>query len=427
MSDKPATNGSDWVKCPGRIAFMEHDRVDGKGRVLERVDKARLQHIARVMNERDRKGQLCPITPGHTDDGAPETAQPPHWGYAREWEVAYDPDKKKYVLKACWYLRREHYEAARSFPNVSPEYWHADALLDPISLLRRTPRLDLGQWTYAKGGRVVRYALENHMADSSKPEDKGAHKASSDPAEKGDPPAHKERTAETPQNAEGGGGSGLEGLDPHFHEQFKMAMHHHYMSGEHHRYMGMTGHHYGMGMAGPTNGTLPGGEMPGGHNLGPQGEHVSRMAKNQEDIEHSQRDRELQELRGTVRALEQQSIDNAHERDFYALMGQGYQLNVAKEVGRTRSLRGKDYEEYLSGVKENYRRTAGHEGDQLIHTRGGDSMLSPNPERDGEDRPLEQSEMEPYYRHQRDEYEKTGKYPAVEESIKYAKKQRSPR
>ncbi len=43
---------------------------------------------------------------------------------------------------------------------MSAEYYpHAD-LIDPISIIRRTPRLDLGQWTYSEErGECYRYEM----------------------------------------------------------------------------------------------------------------------------------------------------------------------------------------------------------------------------------------------------------------------------
>jgi hypothetical protein len=466
---------ADWVECPDKIVFMEHDRLDRAGRVLERVDRDRLQKIADVLNERDRKGQLCPITPGHTEDDAPEHEQPPHWGYARQFEVVWDDQKRKHVLKACWYIRREYYEAAKTFPNVSPEYWHADAILDPISLLRRTPKLDLGQWIYAKRGRVIRYAMvendmaeppvlldgygnrffstegsgvvvpttitlsdvsrrEHYMAEEKKsaPEDKGGHKASEDPAEKGIPKGGMEGHA-TPQSPEGGGGAGLQGVDPKFHEQFRMAMHHHYATGEHHRYMLMYPHHpehhamaggMGMGMPGPTSGFVPGSaaNVPGGTTVPPGGESVSRMQKNQTDIEMSRYQRELEEMRGYVQSLRQAALDSAHERDFYALLGQGYSLNVEKEVKRTASLEGAAYADYLTNVKENYRRTPGHHGDEMISTVGGAAAVGRS---QNDEAAFDEQDLRTANKYMREQRARTGKDPSWDECAAYARKQRN--
>jgi hypothetical protein len=433
-----------WIKVPDQTVFMEHDRTDREGRLLERVDSSRLEAIAREMNKRDSRGQLCPLTFGHTDDEAPEASQPAHRGYAREFKAVWDEKKNRWVLKATWYIRQKDYDEARSYPNVSPEYWHQDGILDPISLLRRTPKLDLGQWIYRRKGRVCRYAMESDMAeDVSKPEDKGGHKAHTDPAEKGVPKAHEGAPPHHEQSNEGTGGGAPEGVPPEFHEHFTRSIAHHYASGGHLQHMAMHPHHYAhlmgnqgavhpstmghphaMGMGGPSSGFVPG-TVPGGTTVPPGGEKVSRMQKNQDDIEKTVYEREVAALRGEVAEMKQAKRDSEHERDFYALLGQGYQLNVAKEVKKTAHLDGTAYQEYLADVKENYKRAAGHRGDEMIATRNGNYAGSSSPATKDDEAPLEQHEMTAYYRHQREGLQKTGKAPTVEESIAYARQNRN--
>jgi hypothetical protein len=159
-----------YVRRPDRIVFVEHDEPR-KGGKAEKFDKARLQKIADTLNARDRTGTLAPLTLGHTREDAPETEQPPLAGYARGYHVRWDDDvnegKGGWVIATTFYLRRSRYKEALEYPRVSVERWAptktAGDVFDPIALLRKTPQLDLGNWTYARCGRreVVRYAASD--------------------------------------------------------------------------------------------------------------------------------------------------------------------------------------------------------------------------------------------------------------------------
>lgn len=161
-----------WEVVRAVDVFDEHTKQrrgeDGK-ESTSKVTKRDLEQIARNNNERDRTGQPCPLTVGHTRDDAPEEQQPEIVGYARNFRVVYREDLKRYVLRADHYLRKEKATKAREYPRVSVEYWPDSKFLDPIALLRRTPQRDLGQWTYHRRpgkGAVLRYA----MGDKSMPD-----------------------------------------------------------------------------------------------------------------------------------------------------------------------------------------------------------------------------------------------------------------
>lgn len=176
----------EFARIPDVAIFKEHELKDRAGRVVRRVDKAELERIALVGNQRATEtGDLCPIGPGHTQDDAPEESQPPIWGYLHRYSVRRHKDGKWY-LHADEYVRRrietrdgkvvdgERY--VKSFPRRSPEYWQADHLIDWLALLRITPKLDLGMVAYSRayydrGGPAayanakgkLRYSMEDHM------------------------------------------------------------------------------------------------------------------------------------------------------------------------------------------------------------------------------------------------------------------------
>lgn len=196
---------SRYVRRPGCRIFDEHTeryyadasgrpcRKDAEGaRLVTRVfDRDRLTEIARRCNRRDGSGSLSTLNLGHTldsfdEDGklvpVSETDQPEPVGYAANYHVEFDPEERKHYLLADFYVARDRYAEAKTFPRVSVELWPRHGVIDPIALLRRTPQRDLGQWTYSQnGGAVLRYSMEAPMADA--PDDDLFADATPQPAE----------------------------------------------------------------------------------------------------------------------------------------------------------------------------------------------------------------------------------------------------
>jgi hypothetical protein len=144
----------------GRTLFDEHTEYDAEGKATQVFNKDRLEKMADRNNRRARTGQLCPIAIGHTVDDekdhtgkvtykAREEDQPELVGYVKNYRVKFSKRLGKYVVRADWYIRNDKFQKAASFPRVSIERWKDDTI-DPVSLLRRTPARDLGQWTYAR-------------------------------------------------------------------------------------------------------------------------------------------------------------------------------------------------------------------------------------------------------------------------------------
>lgn len=171
---------SKYVRVPARTIFDEHDEVyhvDAGGRPcrpdapgakkkVRRFTREKLEEIARRCNRRDATGSLAPLCFGHTDpDQKDETKQPAPRGYACGYSVAYSPELGRNVLRADFYVKKAHYQQARTFPRVSIELWERHGVIDPISLLRRSPARDLGQWTYSRKDGVLRYSMGDQMDD----------------------------------------------------------------------------------------------------------------------------------------------------------------------------------------------------------------------------------------------------------------------
>jgi len=147
-----------YVRVPDVACFDEHEERSPDGKLLRRFTRADLEEIAQSCNERDATGTLAPLTFGHTTPQQPdESKQPEPQGYARTYRVRWDARLGKYVIAVDYYIRKERFAEAKTYPRTSVELWPGNKktgekpIIDPVSLLRRTPQRDLGQWTYSKG------------------------------------------------------------------------------------------------------------------------------------------------------------------------------------------------------------------------------------------------------------------------------------
>ncbi len=174
-----------YVRVPDVTVFDEHteeyfedasgkpcrEGAPGAKKKVRDFDQGKLSEIARRCNERDKTGSLAPLTFGHTIAGEDdESKQPEPIGYATRYSVEHDADLDRAVIKADFFIKKEKYQKASTFPRVSIELWPKQGVIDPIALLRRTPQRDLGQWLYGGEsiGPVLRYQRENPMASSKR-------------------------------------------------------------------------------------------------------------------------------------------------------------------------------------------------------------------------------------------------------------------
>lgn len=151
---------------PRTPVFDEHEETDFGGN-LARFDRARLEALAAHNNARAvASGDLPPITLGHTVPGLPETAQPPIVGYARDFDVEPFGPSGKLALTCTPCLKKDQggLKLLDTYPRRSIELWK-DGTIDPIALLKRTPRRDLGLTTFRRQGEVIRYERDDIMGD----------------------------------------------------------------------------------------------------------------------------------------------------------------------------------------------------------------------------------------------------------------------
>lgn len=167
-----------WVVHDDVDLFPEHqyevrDKATGAVKGIERHDKTSLEEHAANCNRRDAMGIYCALAIGHTIDGAPEKQQPDIVGYARAFRVVWDDARSRWTIRARYYVKRDRYDEARQYPRSSVERHVREKFFDPISLIKRTPALDIPQWTYASRDEVIRYEAgewtgekrEQHMPD----------------------------------------------------------------------------------------------------------------------------------------------------------------------------------------------------------------------------------------------------------------------
>lgn len=336
-----------WEQRPGVNVFDVHDRklvrqkrIDGKlhdETVSVSFKKSDLERIALRCNERDKTGNFCPLTLGHTLDGRPENEQPTIVGYAREFHVMHDPVLKRDVIKSTLYIRKDRLAAAKEYPRISVEYWHDKEFFDPISLLKRTPARDLGQWTYARGNPsqlVLRYAMPEEVIEK------------------------KEEVKEKPEKDPTLAPGGPEGVPPEFSEHFQKCMSHHYPK------MAEMHSKYGMGAAGPMSGGLPGPVPPPMPPGPPPPMHDNlRLAKVQADIDAAKLQtqntspevlklqKDFEEMKAWRDANEKESRLLRYERDLtqFAI---GRRIDLVKEMNRVQNFTPDQFAAHMQLLEE---------------------------------------------------------------------------
>jgi hypothetical protein len=223
------------------------------------------------------------------------------------------------------------------------EYWHDREFFDPISLLKRTPARDLGQWTYARkdpSQLVLRYAMADEVIEKKEEvEKKPEHK-----------PEHHDPTLPP---------GGPEGVEPEFSEKFMKCMAHHYPK------MGEMHSKYGMGMGGPAAVAVPGPVLPPPpiHPEPPM--HMSkaeqdRLTKIEEAINAvrtqtvapTQYQKELEEMRAWKATMEVEHRRTQYERDLTSLMARGRKISLVKEMNRVKDYTPEQFAAHLELLED---------------------------------------------------------------------------
>lgn len=116
--------------------FMEHE-ADG-----EKVGRQRLEELASINNRRVKEDATPgSIIIGHTPGRKEEELI--NVGFHKNYRVAEFGPKNKLGLLADFYYKPDRYSKAMDYPHRSIELW-GDGVIDTVSILARTPKLDLG-------------------------------------------------------------------------------------------------------------------------------------------------------------------------------------------------------------------------------------------------------------------------------------------
>lgn len=119
--------------------FCEH--VDPK--TGKKIGRAELERMAEVNNRRIlEEGTPGSIVIGHTPGRKEEDIL--HVGYRKNHRVKRFGPKQKLGLVCDFYYKPDLYHKAKQYPHRSVELWTKDLYIDPVSILARAPRLDLG-------------------------------------------------------------------------------------------------------------------------------------------------------------------------------------------------------------------------------------------------------------------------------------------
>jgi len=136
--------------------FVEH--TDPK--TGEPWDRQKLNRLATNSNRRaTENGTPTSIVIGHTPGRKEEEIV--HVGYARNYRVGRFGPKQKLGILADFYYKPDLYSKAMQFPHRSIELWTDDMIIDPVSLLARTPQLDLGLLLPDEGPTEQRLAVSD--------------------------------------------------------------------------------------------------------------------------------------------------------------------------------------------------------------------------------------------------------------------------
>ena len=367
---------------PSVPVYKEHVRKLANGHELK-ITKKELERIAALKNAKEKTTlSLAPLGPGHTKDDAPEEAQPPVWGYQRNWRVVYDRRQGKWVLLTDWYIKRRIHRAdgkivdgvayAKTFPRRSVEIWPDDLDIDWTALLRVTPELDMGQIDYSAGPGVVRYQRSRSGKKFRYHEESSMADDTQDPTV---PPTDAVPATDEPLDEDH-----AEAAEKYAKHVFGMP-HHHVRKLMHHLHRIRYGKDYPEGADddgdaddAPAIDEQP--QEPVQYAAGPGvgsatdaftpelvGKEKERMQKAQADIQKSRYQRELDEMkqqlateRNARLAMEKRERIARYERDLSQLLAEGYSFDLAEEVAEVSDFDQAKFDKHKSRIKTRYQK-----------------------------------------------------------------------
>jgi hypothetical protein len=338
-----------WTVEDGVTVFDEHDEPQDDGTV-QRFDKPRLEGIVRNCNVKDQQGQYCKLTLGHTKDDAPEYEQPESVGFARKFRVEWSQELGRWVIRCAYFLNKGKEGVARTYPSTSVERWIRSDFFDPIALLRRTPDRPVGQWTYARKGEVVRYAMGATMSPAAA--------APATPvmpsATNGAAPAPKAEKPPYPEGVQPGS------PDADFHDKVVRSMKHCYGK----ELDSLAGGTPNPGLEAPqVKAPVPKFPEPGNDDdkgkdkLAKDDEERKRMAMEGERIKYAALEERQRATEAELAVMRYEKKKAVVERKITQVEAEGYVLNRPVEFETVMKMEDKEQDAYLEGIKQ-YRHKA---------------------------------------------------------------------
>jgi len=332
--------------------FDEHEERDQTGAIVRQFGLAELEEIASNCNRREiETADAVPLMLGHTRPGIAETEQPPIVGYARQFRVGkFGPEKRNCILATFYYFKDRAKEAIEQFPRRSVELWIKDKIIDPIALLKRTPKRDLGLLTHYRSENRLLYAMEE--PDRSMP--------ICDPDDVPHPyPDYGDGDHDT-----------MDGVMRYMgrHPVFRYA---HKCYQESLKYNATAGYPAGGNTFMPGMGKLMMSKetetkdqpkpdvskepaVPPEQKRAEQAQHDIELARYQREAEAFRQVAEAQQKR--IEALERESRVARYERDLGHLISQGYQMELAEEIKEVESYTAEQFERHIERIKKRYQR-----------------------------------------------------------------------
>ncbi len=135
--------------------FDAHTDKDG-----QEFDEKYLRDIVANNNVRIRDtGDLVPLVDRHTDD-TPDADPPKILGWAKNFKLGkIGRVNPRACVLADLFFTPQQWEQARQRPRRSAEVWLHDRLIDPIALLVKTPKRDLGLM-FSRDGKKYRHEAD---------------------------------------------------------------------------------------------------------------------------------------------------------------------------------------------------------------------------------------------------------------------------
>lgn len=143
-----------------RIAILPGQPKPKQGKMLYAIGAEDLTKIAQKINAKlNETGNAVKLFVGHTNNGLPQTQQPPLVGYGVGASVGPSGPKGRLAIRLAKLLHTKGSQH-REFPERSPEFDPIKGEITGLALLKTDPKLPMGLVTYASEISVAGWQAE---------------------------------------------------------------------------------------------------------------------------------------------------------------------------------------------------------------------------------------------------------------------------